>query len=122
MKLSRRFSLHQFAYFLKLVGKDGLVHGSTLELWREAAREFEIAFTRNEKQDLRCVDIRQLSQRYVSSIADTRSSVTPWRVLMLESVMAAALGDFIAFTINPIRYRENRSLLKRSLRPESAVA
>jgi len=122
MKLSKRFSLHQFAYFLKLVGKDGLVHNTTLELWREAAREFEIAFTRNEKQDLRCVDIRQLSQRYVSSLADARTTISPWRILMLESVMAAALGEFIAFTVNPVRYRENRSISKMGLNLESAVA
>lgn len=123
MKLStRRFSLHQFQYFLKLIGKEGLAYEATLDQWREVARTFEPFLTRAEKRDLRCVDIKQLSQGYVAAAVDRRASITPWRILMLESQMAAVLGEFIAFSINPVQYRENRRLPKAALHLEKAVA
>lgn len=122
MLSSRRFSLYQFQYFLKLIGKEGLAYETTLDQWREVARTFEPFLTRPEKRDLRCVDIKQLSHSYVSAVVDRRTSITPWRILMLESQMAAVLGEFIAFSINPVQYRENRRLTKTVVHLEKAVA
>lgn len=122
MLSSRRFSLHQFQYFLKLIGKEGLAYETTLDQWREVAKTFEPFLTRAEKRDLRCVDIKQLSHSYVGALVDRKTSVTPWRIFMLESQMAAVLGEFIAFSINPIQYRENRRPSRGQLHLEKAVA
>jgi hypothetical protein len=119
---TRRFSLHQFQYFLKLIGKEGLAYETTLDQWREVARTFEPFFTRAEKRDLRCVDLKQLGHSYASTVVERGASITPWRILMLESQMAAVLGEFIAFSINPVQYRENRRPVTAKLHLERAVA
>lgn len=102
-----RFSLYQFHCFLKLAGQDHLVDRNTLGLWSEAAREFGPIFNFREAQDLRCVDVSRVSQRYIRSLIDMHTHIAPRRVLKMQSHLRAALGDFIAFAVNPARYRES---------------
>ena len=106
-----RFSLYQLHCFLKLVGQERLVDHVTLDKWREAVREFGPVFDFKEAQDLRCVDIKRVSQRYIKKQIDMRTSITHWRVFTLENLLRTVLGEFIAFTVNPAQYRKQRDLV-----------
>ncbi len=107
-----RFSLHHFYYFLEVIWEERLVKNTTLSQWQEAVKEFQQVLTREEWSDLRSVDIKDLSRRYVDMLVDQRSSITPWRIHKLKSQLNAAFGEFIAFTVNPDEYRRNKKFAR----------
>ena len=111
MKRSR-YSLNHFYYFLETLWEERLVKSATLNMWQEAIKEFQQVLTDEETLDLRSVEIKKLSRRYLDMLIDQRSSITPWRIHKLKSLMNTAVGEFIAFTINPLEYRCNKKLAR----------
>lgn len=105
-----RFSLHNFFGFLESVWQENLLKKNTLKRWQEAVGEFQQVMSDEEIADLRCADVKQLGMRYVELLVDNRSSVTPWRIYHLKNALGQAIGDFIAFTINPHEYKRTTSL------------
>lgn len=105
-----RFSLHNFFGFLESVWQEKLVKKNTLKRWQDAIDEFQQIMSDEEIADLRCADVKQLGARYVDLLVDNRSSVTPWRIYHLKNALGHAIGDFIAFTVNPHEYKRTTSL------------
>jgi site-specific recombinase XerD len=110
MTKKTRFSLHNFFGFLEAVWQEKLVKKNTLKRWQDAIAEFQQVLGDEEVADLRRVDVKRLGARYVDLLVDTRSSVTPWRIYHLKNAFAQAIGDFVAFTVNPHEYKRTTSL------------
>ena len=110
MTKKTRFSLHNFFGFLEAVWQEKLIRKNTLKRWQDAIGEFQQVMSDDEIADLRCADVKQLGARYIDLLVDNRSSITPWRIYHLKNALAQAIGDFIAFTINPHEYKRTTSL------------
>lgn len=83
--------------------------GVTVNQWWEAIAAFGPVLTESEMRDLRCVEIKDVSGRYVALLVARSASITPWRILKTENLLAEALGEFIAFAINPTQYRRDKT-------------
>jgi len=105
-----RYSLPHFFNFLEAVWQEKLVKKNTLKRWQDAITEFQKVLLQEEVADLRCIDIKQLASRYIDLLVEQRSSITPWRIYHLKNALSQAIGDFIAFTINPNEYKRMTSL------------
>lgn len=105
-----RYSLSHFFHFLETVWQEKLIKKNDLKQWQEAVTEFQKVMNAEEIRDLRRVEIKRLSNRYIDFLVDSRSSITPWRIYQLKNGLAAAIGNFIAFTINPNEYRRGARL------------
>jgi hypothetical protein len=110
MTKKTRFSLPNFFGFLEAVWQEKLVRKNTLKRWQDAIDEFQQVMSEEEVADLRCIDVKQLGSRYIDLLVDKRSSITPWRIYHLKNALAQAIGDFVAFTVNPHEYMRTTSL------------
>lgn len=110
MTKKTRFALPHFYGFLEAMWHEKLVKKNTLKCWQDAVSEFQQVMDEDEFADLRCVDVKGLGTRYVDLLVHQRSSITPWRIYQLKNALAQAIGDFVAFTINPHEYKRTTSL------------
>lgn len=98
------FSVKQFYTFLSIARKRGLLAPEKLHSWQEALREFQAVMQPSEQDDLRSIDIESVSERYIERVSKERISITPWLIHTRKSLLQNAIGNFIAYAINPIKY------------------
>lgn len=108
------FSIKQFYTFLSVARKNGLLSQEKLHNWQETLREFQDVMQPSERDDLRSLDIEGVSQRYVELVSKERISITPWLINTRKTLLQNAIGNFIAYAINPIKYCDSMKIQKPS--------
>jgi hypothetical protein len=110
MKKQTRFSLDHYVMFVDFVWHYALVEENKAVVWKDVMSECQPILTEEEKADMRSVQISSLARRYVDHLIKRRRSITPWRVQEFKLNVSEAIGEFIAYTINPDDYQRSCTL------------
>lgn len=102
------FSVKQFYTFLAEAGSKGVLSSEKQETWQETVHEFEAVMQPSECEDLRSIDIEGVSQRYIELVSRQNVSITPWTIHLHKTQLQNAIGDFIAYVINPLKYCDSK--------------
>lgn len=109
------FSVKHFYTFLSVAREGGLLSPEKLHNWQETLREFQVVMQPSERNDLRSLDIETLSQRYIELVSKERVSITPWLIHTRKMLLKNAIGNFIAYAINPLKYCDSMQKTSSSL-------
>lgn len=103
------YSKAQFFEFLNYLKAENIQTSSTLADWRSAAASLLDHLNSSEEKDLRRINIDSLIDRFAKRSCEQHQSITPWVLHQHRTQLSSAVGDFIAYVINPIRYRAERA-------------
>lgn len=104
-KLKRcAFSVESFHSFLAEASHNGVLPLGKAQRWQETLQEFQALLQPDEREDLRRLDVDGLSERYAQLVARQNVRITPWLVQSRKAVLQQAVGNFIAYAINPLKY------------------
>lgn len=103
------YSKTRFLEFLNYLKSENIHTGSTLADWRSAAASLLDNLSSNEEKDLRRINIDSLVERFAQRSCEQHQSITPWVLHQHRIQLSLAVGDFVAYVINPIRYRAERA-------------
>lgn len=101
------FSVKEFYTFLSVARRGGLLSPQKLHTWQETLREFQSFMQSNERDDLRSIDIDSVSERYIEQVNKEQISITPWVIHTRKDLLQNAIGNFVAYVINPHKYCES---------------
>lgn len=110
------YSKESYFQFLDYVIAKGLVKQATAKNWKNASIRLLAILDEDESHDLRKVDIDALCSRFMN--LEGKSSITPSSIQVYRSRLKTAVGDFIAYTDNPIEYKPGIS--QRSSRKKAS--
>jgi len=103
MKMNKPdYSKEGFFQFLDYVIAKGLVKPATAKNWKNASIRLLAILDDNDSHDLRKIDIDTLCSRFMNLEG---KSVTPSSMQVYRSRLKTAVGDFIAYTDNPMGYK-----------------
>lgn len=109
-KLKQRvFSVKHFYSFLAEAGRKGVLSTEKLQSWGATLQEFQAVMQPGERADLRSIDIEGVSKRYIERISSRNISITPWLIHTHKTELQNAIGNFIAYAINPHKYCDSMS-------------
>lgn len=109
-KLKKRiYSVKHFYGFLDEARRRDVLSAEKLHKWRVALREFQSVMRPCECDDLRCIDIEGVSKRYLKRVSEERISITPWLIHTRKKHLQNAIGNFVAYAINPLKYCDSMS-------------
>lgn len=121
-KLKQRvFSVKHFYSFLAETGRKGVLSKEKLQRWGTTLQEFQAVMQPGERADLRSIDIEGVSKRYIERVSNQNISITPWLIHTHKTDLQNAIGNFIAYTINPLKYCDSMSK-KNSPKPTQSHA
>lgn len=104
-KLKQRiYSIKHFYGFLDEARKHDVLSAEKLHIWRVALREFQPVMEPCECEDLRRIDIEGVSKRYLERVSEEKTSITPWLIHTRKKHLQNAIGNFVAYAINPLKY------------------
>lgn len=104
-KLKRcAFSVESFHSFLAEASHTGVLPLGKAQRWQETLQEFQAVLQAEERDDLRRLDVEALSERYTQLVARQNVRITPWLIQSRKAVLQQAVGNFIAYAINPLKY------------------
>lgn len=109
------FSVKDFHAFLSIADETGVLSQEDVQKWQETLHEFQTVMQPNEREDLRSLDIEGVSQRYTDLVSRQNVSITPWLIHSRKQVLQNAIGNFVAYAINPAKYCDS---MKESALPE----
>ena len=113
------FSMKHFYHFISVMDHKDVISPEKLRKWQDTLREFHAVMTGSECDDLRCLDVESLSKRYVDLVSQQKISITPWLIHTRKKLLQNAVGNFVAYTINPGQYC---SSMKQTVMPRTHTA
>lgn len=96
------YSKQSYFDFIEYVSKKGLIKQATASNWKNASIRLLAILDDNEAHDLRELDIDALCSRFNNLEG---KSITPSSMQVYRSRLKTAVGDFIAYTNNPMSYK-----------------
>ncbi len=116
---SNIFSMEKFLRFMNRATRTGIFDQSQKKEWFRITTDIIGLLTPDEQRDLRTLDIPTLEQRYTDSFAQKNVSVSSWAIFQRKKFLTFAVGEFIAFSVNPTRYLKEQK--RKFLNPATAL-
>lgn len=98
------YSKDRFYEFLEYISSERLVIEVDLDHWEAAATQMLAVLTPAEEKDLRSLDVDVICRRFTKTVAQRGNSITPWVLHQYKRQLRDAIGNFVAFAINPTKY------------------
>ncbi len=115
-----KYSKPHFFAFLEYVENACFKDEPTVRQWHAAAQNMLDDLSSDETRDLRSLDLDALGERCLQQFGHEPPKLTPWALKHNKQVLRSAIGEFIAYVVNPARYRAEQ--LQRNHRPLSALS
>lgn len=108
------FSMEKFLRFMNRATRTGIFDQTQNKEWFRITTDIIGLLTPEEQRDLRTLDIPALEYRYAASFAQKNVSVSSWAIFQRKKFLTFAVGEFIAFSVNPTLYvkEQKRKYLK----------
>lgn len=121
---SNIFSMEKFLRFMNRATRTGIFDQSQRKEWFRITTDIIGLLTPEEQRDLRTLDIRNLEARYAASFAQKNMGVSSWAIFQRKKFLTFAVGEFIAFSVNPRLYvkEQKRKYLNPAVAAHSAGA
>ncbi len=121
---SNIFSMEKFLRFMNRATRTGIFDQSQKKEWFRITTDIIGLLTPEEQRDLRTLDIPTLEQRYATSFAQKNMGVSSWAIFQRKKFLTFAVGEFIAFSINPTLYikEQKRKYLNPTAKLTAPVA
>lgn len=113
------FSMEKFLRFMNRATRTGIFDQTQNKEWFRITSDIIGLLTPEEQRDLRTLDIPALENRYAASFAQKNVSVSSWAIFQRKKFLTFAVGEFIAFSVNPSLYvkEQKRKYLKPANEP-----
>ena len=99
------YSKPSFFKFLDYVDSASYKDAMTVRQWQAAAVIMLDDLTGDETKDLRALDLDALGERCLQQFGHEPPRLAPWALQTNKQLLRSAIGEFVAYVINPARYR-----------------
>lgn len=98
------FTMDNFFAFMNQAMAAGIFEPSQQKEWKRFVPDIPELLNQPEKEDLRKLEISGLHDRYLSTLHQKSLMASSWLIFQRKKLLTRAVGEFVAFSINPARY------------------
>ncbi len=120
------FTMDNFFAFMNQAMAAGIFEPSQQKEWKRFVPDIPELLNQPEKDDLRKLEIAGLHDRYLSNLHKKSLMASSWLIFQRKKLLTRAVGEFVAFSVNPARYwadhGKRKPVLPGRTEPVSATA
>lgn len=98
------FTMDNFFAFMNQAMAAGIFEPSQQKEWTRFESDIPELLNEPEKEDLRRLDVSGLDERYTDTLHRKSLMASSWLIFQRKKLLTRAVGEFVAFSVNPARY------------------
>lgn len=98
------FTMDNFFAFMNQAMAAGIFEPSQQKEWIRFVPDIPELLNQPEKEDLRRLEIAGIDERYLNTLHQKSLMASSWLIFQRKKLLTRAVGEFVAFSVNPRRY------------------